>query len=102
MNRPLLKRNAVQSAQTPAIEFLKKLKLKSRACFMNILEFIPTTFDDYSMPVLKDLLVCLSPNGGQFYDRFIYDGEPKGIQFVFVVDKFSEYCTTLYIQNIIQ
>ena len=55
------------------------------------------------MPVLKKLLIGLSPIGDQFYDHYIY-GNYQGIQFKFVVDNFTEYCTTLttpYIQKII-
>ena len=72
----------VESTHTEAIEFLKNRKLKSRACFMNILEFITPKIDDYSMPVLDDMLNCLSPIGGQFYHHFIYNGQPIGYQFV--------------------
>ena len=80
----------VESTHKQAIGFLKKSKLTSRACFMKKLEFITPTFDDYSMPVLNKLLICLSPIGGQFFNYFIYDGKPKGIQFICVVDKFTE------------
>ena len=41
------------------------------------------------MPVLYDLLICLSPIGDLFYDRYIY-GKYEGIQFINVVDKFTE------------
>ena len=66
-------------SHTAVIEFLKKLKLTSRACFMEILEFITPEMYDQSMPVLNTTLNCLSPIGGQFFTHFIYDGEPKGI-----------------------
>ena len=56
-----------------------------------ILEYISPTLCDYSMPVLKKLLVCLSPIGAQFFDYYIYNGEPKGIQFIRVVNDFTDH-----------
>ena len=67
------------------IEFLKNIKLKSRASFLNILEYIPPKFGDYRMPVLMDLLVCLSPIGGQFHAYYIIN--PNTNQFRAIVDK---------------
>ena len=56
---------------------------------MQILEFIKPTINDYSMPVLKELLICLSPIGDLFFDLYIY-GKYEGIQFISVVDRFTE------------
>ena len=52
------------------------------------------------MPVLKNLVGKLSPTGDQFFDKYVY-GNYEGVQFRCVVDNFAEYCSTLYIQNII-
>ena len=83
-----------------AVEFLHTLKLKSRASFLLILAFIRPKPRDYTMPVLKNLLGKLSPNGDQFFDKYIY-GDYKGVQFICVVDSFTDYYANLYIQNII-
>ena len=54
-------------AEKVAVQFLWSLKLKSRDCFLLIGEFIQPQPNDYNMPVLKNVLNCLSPNGGEFF-----------------------------------
>ena len=52
------------TASQEVVDFLKNLKLKSRASFLHILEFIPPKFADYRLSELKDMLNLLSPIGG--------------------------------------
>ena len=55
------------------VEWLWYCKIKSRACFLLVLEFLILQYGQ-----LWDFLVCLKPNGAQFFTVFI-DGNMQFI-----------------------
>ena len=48
------------------IQFLWKSKIKSRAAFTTMLEFL-----DEKRTTLKPILILMKKNGGQFYDKYV-------------------------------
>ena len=63
---------SLPSKSAEVIEFLWSLKLKSRASFLLILEFIEPVPNDYSMPIFANFVGYLSPTGDEFFRHYIH------------------------------